>query len=314
MVHPVIAGAAGFVYASIGFSLSVLAILLGLLTPARFTPPPFEGSKPPALSNLSEKRRGRALYTNSKDSSDASISSSAPSTPKDLETYPSVAIVSSTNTPLPRSPSPYQRVEHADDPSFPKSNRKPTTVTFIEDSLKSPSASTRTAKPLPSERICLPSEDGQNGFKISSLKPPWGDKRRKIYRCVSSPHLTTANPPIPSPVTLEEEQKLPPLLKKKSKTLRKAPSHPSTPRSASCPTIALVEKKQRPPALRTQPYEAPYFFPPPIPNSPPQQRKPVRSRTLPPISRKRPTSPEGKVLTIGGSLAPPTDHRIAPRK
>jgi hypothetical protein len=102
-----------------------------------------------------------------------------------------------------------------------------------------------------------------------------------------------------------------PVKKKSSKNLRKIASVPSGLGKCFFYVIRMVlillvgpksrplEKKKSQP-LRTQPYEAPYFFPPPIPVP--------RSHTLPPQNRQRSTSPVPplpvKALTITGSLSP----------
>ncbi|KAF8079009.1 hypothetical protein FPV67DRAFT_1690750 [Lyophyllum atratum] len=319
--HRVVVSTAGFLFASVGFSLSVLAILFALLTPILFA----ESTKPsPSVVATLEKRRARQVPVSVKPSSEISSTPSlAPSTPGQREAIPDVAITTHNDVRSP--PSPSGRVTLP-----PSLKRKPTTITFVQDlhMTSLPASSSKAANPICSERVLIPSELEEirsgSGFKLSNLKPSWAEKRPKLYRAVSSPHLTSS-PPLPLPAR-DEPRKPSPLGKKRSKPLRKDIMDDTTARSASCPVVTIAEKKpvekKKSQTLRTQPYEAPYFFPPPVPSIPASEalrrRKPTRSRTQPPRGRSASPSPTprfqmpGKSKVVDGSLAPPTDHHVAP--
>jgi len=291
-VHRMVVSTAGFLFASVGFSLSVLAVLFALFISVFFA----DSTKPPAsVAGMLEKRRARQFPISVRHSEISSTSSLAP-TPKHQGKAPNVTVVAnhdcirSSPSPPPPPPPP---TRHTKDNLLPSLTRKPTTVTFVQDlhTTSLPTSSSRTVNAMSPERILIPPEfeEGRLGFKFSNLKPLWGEKRPKqqLYRVLSSPHLTT-NPPLPVQAR-GEPPKHSALGKKRSKPLRPEAGNTSTARSVSCPTVVAAEnkrvEKKKSQTLRTQPYEAPYFFPPPVPPIPNTEavnrRNPSRSRTLP---------------------------------
>jgi hypothetical protein len=283
------------------------------------------------------KRQGSLPQLFDKHSDSSTASSAAPSTPKNRDhglDNPGVQIAHTRTGSLP-SEAPHQRVGHAQDNLQLKSSLKPSFITLPSDDLQLPpfrnsiSETSRPPRISTSEAYLSISDDNRSGFRLSNLTPPWKEKRPKIYRCVSSPHLTTSEAPWSPP---HNEQRMPSfLVKKKSKNLRKMPSVPDRPHlssdkrklcfaahrgvlsltfvfagSTSCPVVA----KKRPQPLRTQPYEAPYFFPSPVPtHDTPRRERPNRTRTLPPPQRRRsPPPPPPPVPSIppGISLTPHT--------
>ncbi|GLB35790.1 putative histone deacetylase (HDAC) interacting [Lyophyllum shimeji] len=324
-VRRALVSTAGFLFASVGFSLSVVSVLFALLIS------PFADSTrpPPSVATTLEKRRARQSPGSDRLRSEVSSTSSlAPSTSKQTETVPNVAIgvnddhiKASPSTPAPSD------TRHTDDTLRPSLKRKPTAITFVQDlhTTSLPTSSSRPSHGASPERILIPSESEEgrsSGFKFSNLKPLWGEKRPKqrLQHASSSPHLTS-KPPLPAP-TSDGPRKPPPLGKKRSKPLRNETGDPATPRSASCPTTEVAENKQvekkKSQTLRTQPYEAPYFFPPPVPPIPHteaiKRRTPSRSRTLPPRHRsaspsptprsERPTRPKGPMDVDAAIISP----------
>lgn len=197
--------------------------------PARQQTQVLTAIKPLPVSNTPEKPPGRRLHVSVKHSSEiSSSSSSAPSTPKELENLvPEVTITTLDIDSKSSPPIMHQRDQHTEIITQPQSTRKPTSITFTQP-IATLATSSRVTVP---ESTFTTSEESRPGFRLSHLRPPWGDKRQNIYRSVSSPHLTT-NPVLPLPLPENQPKPKPSALDKKQsmKTLRKAPSVLSNPR------------------------------------------------------------------------------------
>ena len=204
----------------------------------------------------------------------------------------------------------HEQVNHADGSQHPSSKPESTRNSSRLDYF--------TTSPPPLSQTPCPPERRQK-FRLGKLKPTWGEKRPNkptIHRCCSSPVLTSPVDP------LSPNKKKPSLLvKKSSKNLRKTASVPSGLGNffvanvlnntvlihrllvgPSPPSRPLEKKKSQP--LRTQPYEAPYFFPPPMPiEKIPSRGQLPRSHTLPPRNRQRSPSAVHKLPEKASSLA-----------
>jgi len=156
----------------------------------------------------------------------------------------------------------HEQVDHVDGQHPLSKSESPRDPSRPDYSTTSPPTTSRT-----------PSEN-RHKFRLGKFKPTWGEKRPDnqptIHRCCSSPVLTTPVDPL-SPT----KKKSCLLGKKSSKNLRKIASVPSE----FGPTNRPLEKKKSQP-LRTQPYEAPYFFPPPMPIEKLPSRGKLRRHTL----------------------------------
>lgn len=230
-------GAAGLIFAVVGFFLSILAIALAIVVPVQRLEPPVEHASPRAVKLLSNKR-----------SSNSSASpSSMPSTPRstDRDNHPKVSMAFHVR--LESSPFRQGRLVHAEESP---SKSRPTENSLLQDNSTSP--------PTSCEISCA-SENCQ-GFRLRRLKPTWGgkllDSHLIMQRSLSSPFLTSAVDP-PSLIKREPSSVL--VTKKSSKNLHRISSVSSGLGLKS----RRLEKKKLPP-LRTQPYEAPYFFPSPM--------------------------------------------------
>ncbi|KAF9486487.1 hypothetical protein BDN70DRAFT_988040 [Pholiota conissans] len=138
--------------------------------------------------------------------------------------------------------------------------------------LQSPPSSAQTTNTVKSNPCACPT---------TKLKPrlfdpkTWGSHKR-LKRCQSSPQLSkppgvpfvSSPPPLKSHGSDSESQPAHNLKKSKSwKHLRKAKSGPINNDKATSKTDRKADKK-RSQTLRTHPYEAPYFAPPPVPSVP----------------------------------------------
>jgi len=219
--------------------------------------------------------------------------SSVPSTPKTNELHYSsnVSMASQSRSDYSSSSSQHERVSHAEEPLHPSFKSRQTNNSALDHSIASP--------PTSSEISSVP--ESRQGLGLCKLKPNWAEtrpvSRRIILRPVSSPALTdsgdTSSPPRP-----DTKSKPSVLVKKKSsKYLRKVSSVPEEMRPKCRP-----EKKKSQPS-RTQPYEAPYFFPPPIPIDRTSSRgKLPRTQTLPSPQRRQLASPVPP-LPVRGPIA-----------
>jgi hypothetical protein len=237
--------------------------------------------------------------------------SSVPSTPKTNELHYSsnVSMASQSRSDYSSSSSQHERVSHAEEPLHPSFKSRQTNNSTLDHSIASP--------PTSSEISSVP--ESRQGLGLCKLKPNWAEtrpvSRRIILRPVSSPALTdsgdTSSPPRP-------DTKSKPLVlvkKKSSKYLRKVSSVPEEMRKfCMCYfvwwlfTVVIAgpkcrpEKKKSQPS-RTQPYEAPYFFPPPIPIDRTSSRgKLPRTQTLPSPQRRQLASPVPP-LPVRGPIA-----------
>ncbi|KAG6842435.1 hypothetical protein C0991_007565 [Blastosporella zonata] len=222
----------------------------------------------PALQiTAAERRQTRQLLASAEKPSEGRSPSSSEPAPA-----PSPPVSKTIGTAsIPSPPGPATRTE-----STLKVKRKPTVITFVQspDVSGNPASLPKTIHSIPSERVLVHSEcEGPNRSFLSQLNP-LRDKHPKLQHCASSPHLAsphlTSNPPLPVPT------------RKKSRPFCKdVGSPPSTPnRSVSCPIVkkSSIEKKKSQ-TLRTQPYEAPYFFPPPT-EEPKRRRSTPSSRSI----------------------------------
>lgn len=253
--HRIVVNTAGFLLASFGFFLSVFAVLVSLLTSIIFV----ESAKSPSFDILAKRRAARLSQTLKR-------SPEIPSyTPEGAE--PAISIL---------------RVE----PSITEGN--PTSITFLHGAEASILPPTESAVlefvevPSEFEESRLHQEEVHSSFKLSNL---WGEKRLKpLQRCVSSPHLVNTRS--------RAELRKPLPLGKRSKPFYKEIFDNSNPPCSSS-SLTITEKKhlekKKSQTLRTQPYEAPYFFPPPTSLTAefgaPKRPNPVRSRTMPSESR-----------------------------
>lgn len=251
---------------------------------------------PPRIIVLPAKQGKRLVHLSDKfNSNSLTPASSAPSTPKTIElhNFSDVSIASQSRSQYSSSPSQHERVSHAEEPLHLAFKSRRTNNSLPRDnSIASPPTSSVPAK-------------SRQGLKLCKLKPTWGETRpnsqRTIPRPVSSPALTdsgySSSPPPPS--TKPKPSVL--VKKKSSKHLRKVSSVPNEMREFCMWyfvrwlsfTVVIVGPKSCPSEKkRTQPYEAPYFFPPPIPIEKTSSRgKLPRTQTLPSPQRQRLTSP-----------------------
>ncbi|KXN88888.1 hypothetical protein AN958_06758 [Leucoagaricus sp. SymC.cos] len=162
---------------------------------------------------------------------------------------------------------------------------------------------------LPRHRSSPPPETNRAGtaFRLVNLKPPWGIEKPKIHRSVSSPHLVEF---MQKKGILErsQEKDQPVLSGKSCKRLlkqEKRPSSASSQNSSSSKFFSSLPKnveKKRSQALRTQPYNAPYFVPPPVsvPFEEPRGDKVAKHRTTLPSERtektRRPSTAAHKIF------------------
>lgn len=119
-------------------------------------------------------------------------------------------------------------------------------------------------------------------FRLSSLRP-WGKERPQVLRSASSPQLNELG-------THQlgskkgERIKIEPSAKNRGRRLQQRNS------TLSQSLAKNAEEKKRPQILRTRPYDAPFFVPPPVPPIPSnvvQRKVGKRGATLPPESTKR---------------------------
>ncbi|KAF9469763.1 hypothetical protein BDZ94DRAFT_26423 [Collybia nuda] len=279
----VVVGVVGLLYALVGIFLSMVATLffISLTVLALW----FKGTPSWVLQSSIQRRQKKSPYLFNKSPRSVSTPSSFPSgskTGKYHNSYRSCENTAASRTdssPLPQ----YWPTEHGGNVT---SDIKPTIITLplinpqhIHD--HTPLLQARRPPRISTSKAYINfAERSRPSFCLSNLRPPWGDKRPKIYRCVSSPHLTTSVCPFP----LSREEKVSYIVMKKFKRLRKAPSVPnylgSTPGKGFTCSRILVRKHSQP--LRTQPYEAPYFFPTPVPKRDiPRRVRSTRTRTRP---------------------------------
>jgi len=294
--HSVLVNAAGFLYASLGFSLSVLAALFSIFQrPNRPIKVPSPASLLPTKPKLPSTARGRRIV---RSVSDQSIKSSKPTPLPEKSREPSSEkrIISSSHR-RSRSLIPIIKIDHFDNieprVSGPINHLpKPYYFTISPDD-PAPSSESRTS----SMGVGVGGHD-RSAFRLFSLKS-WGKDWPKVGRHSSSGQLD--QPPLVHPTEF-------PVSHKKSnsdgnlkicsrsrvesepktrKTVRKATSSRNVREKVNVqidvpPPVPRGVEKKRSQTLRTQPYEAPYFCTPPVPM--PFRKSPSRSnlRSPPP--------------------------------
>ncbi|KAF8899120.1 hypothetical protein BD779DRAFT_1666846 [Infundibulicybe gibba] len=190
-------------------------------------------------------------------------------------------------------------------------------ISMTEKSLTSTSSTSSSPQTLPEPSSSSPtpkclfivsSEEDHHIFRFSNLKPPWVEKKPKARRCLSSSSSQSADETDqipPNPPEIHDGSAKPRVEKEQTKNLLL--------RTKSAPNICPVVEKKRSQPLRTQPYAAPYFLPPPVPTL----RKMTRSRTLPPPEHRSPRlrsqspTPQPRHRLRVDTLAPPVDRGLA---
>jgi len=318
--HGVLVNAAGFLYASLGFSLSVLAALLGLFHRSDIKP------KPPSPRKLAKPHLHPTLSRSQPSSRPQrmplrrSFSEQSPKSPVPISFSTPKLIESSQEGTMRRKMLASHRrsrsipiitidfydsidnlrqvpVENANSslidaplPPLPKPKRLTFVVTAPERDVRPAPAVESTERPV---------------FRLANLWIKDKEKDRpRVSRRGSAPQLRTGRlPKSPAPTfvrpktthkasssdeTLSDSQKCSSKLKRR-KPIRKVPSVPGSVEEKLATKFdsftRTIEKKKSLP-LRTQPYEAPFFCPPPLPIS--SSSKPSSSSESKSI-RKRPS-------------------------
>jgi len=292
--HNVLVNTAGFLYASLGFSLSVLAALFSIFQrPNRPNKVPSPTPLLPAKPKLPSNVRGRRIV---RSFSDQSIKSPTPRPlPAKLREPSSEKRIISSSHRRSRSLIPIIKIDHFD-------NIEPRVSGPINTLPKPYHFTISPDDPAPSSESSTSSMGAGVGdrppFRLFSLRS-WGKDRPKVGGRSSSAQL--GQPPLVHltgfPVShkkSDSDGKRKVCLRsrvesepKTRKTLRKATSACNVREKVVVqfdlppPVLHSVEKK-RSQTLRTQPYEAPYFLTPPVPM--PIRKSPSRSnlRSPPP--------------------------------
>ncbi|KAF8167409.1 hypothetical protein B0H34DRAFT_792138 [Crassisporium funariophilum] len=315
--HGVFVNAAGFLYASLGFSLSVLAALFNIFHRNQVQPVPT--LKKAASSRKEVAKTDTGLKKEKKVSI---VSKGHPSIPPNARCRPPLRTFSDQT--LAQKPAPEPFPESLDPERARKRiHRRSRSIPIITidyfgstDALRPTSADFLKVEPrfqvpvqpLPRpltfiitsppehEAISLPNapKPDRHGFRLSSLKPSWIKDKPKVERRRSSPHLD--HPP-PLPVALphgrsnSDEILTVPLRKdtklKPRKVLRRMTSAPG-PVQDKLPSMSRSIEKKKSLNLRTQPYEAPYFCSPPLPI-------PVRKPSTDPDKLRRSETPKNSL-------------------
>ncbi|KAJ7665074.1 hypothetical protein DFH06DRAFT_1186556 [Mycena polygramma] len=325
---------AGFLFASIGFTLSVLSTLF-----RSFFPHTTRGAEVASVirhrsSKLKHRQRKHASTTSSSISSPASTASTLSS----VQSSPSSSVqsspanVSETNALTPEKRSDFRntivhrrRRSESAPPSPCPWDLSHSRVSVDDTELN------RAAAKRPCSTFDLPREpsfDAPSSLDDHSIPKSTGLSflHRKKVRKAPSGSLAAAPPPVPPLPPLKKSKSqlsvpslaatkqapppvppLPPLKKSKSQLavpslLRRssqnipdtevpplpvaAPPEEDAPEGRCSRDTAVRVQPKRSQTLRTQPYEAPYFFPTPgsvaAENYVPPRRKPVRSKSLAP--------------------------------
>ncbi|KAF8204007.1 hypothetical protein BJ912DRAFT_941621 [Pholiota molesta] len=313
---------AGFVYASFGFSLSVIAALLNLLfysfnaehEHTLTLPPRSKPAHPPrpharsrqSIRSLSEHPI-KVLSDVPEPSSSGQGPQASPSEKKRVifhqHSLPSTPVKITHHTgettaikQLPEPPSkgrgphchgrsrsiPTMMVDHFD--STEHISRTSPDSSQAEPRMSGPIA----PLPQPQSLVSPPSVQTTSTTKSNSIcsavttarpKPrlfdpkSWG-KDKRLKRCQSSPQLCKP-PEMPFITSLSHKSTgsdpdiaTPPAAMKKSKSWKTLHKAKSGPINDTSPKVDRKSEKKRSQTLRTHPYEAPYFAPPPVPSLP----------------------------------------------
>lgn len=251
--------AVGFLYASVGFFLSVLGAILNAF---------YRHRVPPLAAAKNSHRKGH-------------LDPSLPRRNRPPCTEAEPALHSQSIVP-----------DITLDQHLDHQSSTTTTTTFL---LISSSQSTTdygstqrpSSPPSSNDLRRLVDVDGSRvGFRMSNLKPPWAKEKPRISRSRSSPQLSDQLSP---PSSRQKEPKVkkskrgPESLEgKPEKALRKVCSTPDPGGEITMKAFSRNAVKKRTETLRTQPYEAPYFCAPPIPLT-----KPLEKEVKKPISKSR---------------------------
>ncbi|KAL0951708.1 hypothetical protein HGRIS_008383 [Hohenbuehelia grisea] len=327
MPHPVrsiLVCTAGLLYGCMGFCLSVLAAAFNAVTPA--TPSSPHPEKPHHLRrpihsrprDRSASRSRQQDHLSPRHSIETALSSEPPQTPGRGSPALHIPLVESPteishslgqeNTGSPPHDYFTDSAVHMQRKSRAKIAFSPETRPRLLEAASAPAPVASSQGDDDTHHAQSADERVSSGFKLH-FKRSWTERRRKastpatlspaspdllLDRSSTLPSLVTPPSPLSPKVGVKSSKSLCP--KKRSKTLRKAPSAPAgeLPTLQKCSTSLSISKadKKRPPPLRTHPYEAPYFFP--IPGSEaamdyaPRARSPRQTLSASPPSTQKP--------------------------
>ncbi|TFK41886.1 hypothetical protein BDQ12DRAFT_719916 [Crucibulum laeve] len=294
----VLVSAASVLYASTGFVLSVVAAILGIFI------------------HVTANKDIQHIPLRSRSSQLSSPRGRKSSSPTNLKSFKAKADHAS-NLALKRVQLPVHRRSKSSIPIItihkpdlidaPRASISPSSTIFVPEPVKSDPApinitpnSTSETSSLDDPFISPPqlseqpsSESHRHCFKLSHLKHHWAEKKKpKMNRCLSSPDLSGRHssrsssetpPPLPTRTISEGEsivfakiQSKP--IKSPQMETRTSEEKPSV-KSKSSFSRSVEKKRSQPLRARTQPYEAPYFFPQPVP--------------MPKTDRSRPSTRDG---------------------
>lgn len=340
-------GIAGFIYGSIGYGLSILTCIFGTaihrffpklaarpalklpkISPGRTT----QGLKPRqsrSCSKAGAMRRSAPVIHKASQTLDSRVSASKPSVDnaqlrrvsslESLDRRRSFVLVAPVIT--------INHVDRVDNMSIkaPTVTIHPSPDRISEDNdninYKLKRSFTLAHPPslpnLPRRRPSPPADSANRSastFRLNDLKRSWGSEKPKIYRSASSPHLMEFAQQDRCDLKDHSQNKVRPVLSGKSnKKSLKQDKRPSTAHSqfsssrffASFPKN--IEKKRSQTISRTQPYDAPYFVPPPVPPIPSHDvvraKETKRSATLPsdkPKKSERSSISPQRISLFGG--------------
>lgn len=240
----VVVNAVGFLYASVGFFLSVLGAILNAF---------YRHNAPPLTATKNSHRKGRL---------DPSLPrrNRPPCTEAEPALQPQSIVPDITLD---------QHLDHQ------STNATTTTTTFLlisssQSTIDHGSTQRPSGEPSSNDIQRLIDVDGSRvGFRMSNLKPPWVKEKPRISRSRSSPQLSDQLSPPSSRQKnskVKKDKREPERLEEKpEKTLRKVCSTPGPGGQITMKAFTQNAVKKRTETLRTQPYEAPYFCAPPIP-------------------------------------------------
>ncbi|KDR85668.1 hypothetical protein GALMADRAFT_218765 [Galerina marginata CBS 339.88] len=307
--HGILVNAAGLLYASLGFSLSVLAALFSVFhrTNAQNVPTIPLHTRP----HLPSGSRGRHLVRSVSDKSPKASKlppASSPAKPKETSSEKQRTRPHS----LRRSKSmiPIITIDYFGSTDSLRSGRTSADFTAkIEPQVAVPQPFVVPVPPTPetasssastsSAASCSSNE--RPGFRLFGLKS-WG-KDKPLQRRQSSPQLcqasslslcthhkqTSSDGMLTIPVKSESKPKTRKMLRK----MTSVPVHEKFGIISDASLPRTVEKKRSLP-LRTQPYDAPYFAPPPVPPLPVAYRSPPRREAVPQSDLETSKSPPSK--------------------
>ncbi|CAA7264823.1 unnamed protein product [Cyclocybe aegerita] len=293
-LHGFLVNAVGFVYASLGFSLSVLAAIFSLFPRPTKPPPPLPKARPGIPPNIRVPSGSRARIPPKRSFSDQSPTSPA----KLLLASEKLKELTVEEKKRARSLASHRRsrsipIITIDYFGSTETLRKKTSADFLRaepkalPSVTEPQVSFAAAPEVPERRgrtrsrppppTPMPCHDKQ-GFSLANLKPIFTKEKPKPERRQSSPQLCSC-PSLPPICHKTSGSDGTPQAHSKSvsnsksrKTLRKMQSAPGPVQEQLTmkfdPSFRRSIEKKKSLNLRTQPYDAPYFAPPPLPINP----------------------------------------------